>query len=313
MTDLIQFPLVSVVLTTYNGEKFLAQQIDSLLNQSYSNIEIIAVDDCSNDNTVALLNTYTAQHKNINIYVNDTNLGFIKNFEKGCRNARGKFIALCDQDDFWLENKIQRLVESIGDYPMIYCDSKVCDENLNEIASGISKRLHYTSLDNCLQLAVFCRINGHAILITKSLFDAADPFLTVIPHDWWISYNALLNGGIKYLDEPLTLYRQHSTNACGVVGGKSKKNSLSKAMRKKAEIDKIRTRIYDFYQKCPDERVKEKKVLASLVKYYSNFSLFNDFKRMFLFFKYHETFLFVKGRSLVRQYLFCLKMFIMIK
>lgn len=313
MSELKQFPLVSVVLTTYNGEKFLAQQIDSLLKQSYSNIEIIAVDDCSKDNSVAILNAFAAEHKNIKIYVNETNLGFIKNFEKGCRLAQGEFIAFCDQDDYWLENKIQRLIESIGDYPMIYCDSKVCDENLNVIASNISNRVHYTSLDNCLQLAVFCRINGHAILFTKSLFAAADPFLEVIPHDWWISYNALLNGGIKYLDESLTLYRQHSTNACGVVGGKSKKDRLSKGQHKKVEIDKIRTRINDFYQKCPADRVKEKNVLATLVKCYSNFTLLNNFKRMLLFLKYHQTFLLVKGKSLGRQYLFCLKMFVMIK
>ena len=313
MSELQQFPLVSVVLTTYNGEKFLAQQIDSLLKQTYVDIEIIAVDDCSTDNSVAILNSFAEEHKNIRIVVNESNLGYIKNFEKGCRLAEGEFIALCDQDDYWLENKIQRLMESIGDYPMIYCDSIVCDENLDEIASTISSRVHYTSLDNCLQLAIFCRINGHAILLRKSLFVATGPFLEVIPHDWWISYNALLNGGIKYLDEPLTLYRQHSTNACGVVGGKSKKDILSNELRKKMEIDKIRTRINYFYEKCPADRVKEKNVLAILVKCYSSFSLLNNFNRMLLFFKYHQTFLFVKGRSLIRQYLFCLKMFVMIK
>ena len=75
-------PLVSVVIATYNGEKFLAEQLDSIFNQSYKNIEVIAVDDASSDSTYNILKQYSLKYKNLKIFVNEKNLGYIKNFEK---------------------------------------------------------------------------------------------------------------------------------------------------------------------------------------------------------------------------------------
>src|SRR4051794_28361287 len=74
--------LVSIVLATYNGERYLAKQLESLFRQTYGNIEIIAVDDCSSDKTVEILKEYSQRHGNMKVFVNDSNLGFIKNFEK---------------------------------------------------------------------------------------------------------------------------------------------------------------------------------------------------------------------------------------
>src|SRR5579875_1624244 len=120
MNEQNSFPLVSVVLTTYNGETYLREQLDSILAQTYPNIEVVAVDDRSTDGTANILHEYAAQYPNIKVFVNEVNLGFIKNFEKGCRLSTGEYIALCDQDDYWMPDKIKRKMESIGNHALIY-------------------------------------------------------------------------------------------------------------------------------------------------------------------------------------------------
>ncbi len=309
-----QLPLVSIVIATYNGSLFLAQQMESVVAQTYSNIEIIVVDDCSTDNTIEILKDFQLQYPHINIYSNKINLGYVKNFEKGCTLASGTYIALCDQDDVWHVDKIKKMQAVIGSYPVIYCDSVLCDENLQPIGVNISDRGNCHDYDNCLQQAIFCRIYGHATLIRKDFMQKVIPFLEVIPHDWWLSYMATFYGGIKYLNEPLASYRQHSANIFGAAGGKSRKhNKINKAEKNRLEKKRIRIRIKAFYNNCPNELVKEKEVLRRIVKSYENFSLLNNFQRMVLFFKYKNLLLASKKRSALRKYLFCLKMFVMIK
>ena len=312
--DFTKPPLVSIVLATYNGEKYLTEQLESLFQQTYSDIEIIAVDDCSTDNTVNILYEHAAKHNNMKVCVNEVNLGFIKNFEKGCAFANGDLIAFCDQDDYWDANKIKKMAEAIGEYPVIYCDSKVCDENLNFKGIKISDLVHFKSWNNCLQLAVFCRIYAHAMLFKTSFFNVAYPFLAVVPPDWWLPYLSTFYGGMKYLPEPLVLYRQHENNAMGVVGGKSKKQSeVERSGKKRLDKEKIRVRIKAFYNACPDEMTEEKEVLYKLVKSYENFSLINNFRRCALFFRYRNIFLSVKKYSSLHKFFFCFKMFVKIK
>lgn len=307
-------PAISIVMATYNGALFLSQQMESVVAQSYPNIEIIIVDDCSTDNTIEILKSFQLKYSNIKIFSNEINLGYIKNFEKGCSLATGEYIALCDQDDYWHREKIKKMQAAIGDYPLIYCDSVLCDETLQPIGVNISNRVNCRDFDNCLQQAIFCRIYGHATLIKKSLIQKAIPFLEVIPHDWWLCYIATFYGGMKYLPEPLASYRQHSANIFGAAGGKSRKhNKVNKAEKRRLEMERIRIRIKAFYDLCPDDLIKEKEVLRKLVKTYQSFSLVNNFQRMLLFFRNYEQLLASKKRSAIRKYLFCLKMFVMIK
>lgn len=307
-------PMISIVMATYNGSLYLKAQIESVVAQSYPNIEIIVVDDCSTDATIQILESFQVIYPDIKIIRNKHNLGYIKNFEKGCGLANGEYVALCDQDDYWHCDKIKNMQRAIGNYPMIYCDSVLCDEELMSMAVNISDRVNSIDFNNCLQQAVFCRIYGHATLIKKSFLQHALPFLAVIPHDWWLCYMATFYGGIKYLPKQLVSYRQHEANIFGVVGSKSRKQKkIKKAERNRLEINSIRTRVNAFYDACPDGLVKEKEVLRMLVKTYQNFSLVNNFQRMILFFKFQHYFLASKKRSAIRRYLFCLKMFFILK
>lgn len=301
--------LVSIVLCTYNGEAFLAKQLESLAGQSYQNIEIIAVDDGSSDGTVYILHEYAAAHPRMRVFQNEVNLGFVKNFDKGCSLSGGEFIALCDQDDYWHIDKIKKMVEEINGFSMIYCNSFVCDERLHQTGKKISDRVNCLPVTNCLQQAIFCRIYGHATLFRKDVYTRAHPFLEVIPHDWWLCYTAAFCNGITYLDEPLVYYRQHALNLFGAVGGRKRKHNKED---KQLEQARIRTRIAAFYQACPAEKKEEKSVLHSLVKNYQSFSLKNNLQRVILFLRYRNVFLMVKKHSALHRFLFCLKMFVKI-
>jgi glycosyltransferase involved in cell wall biosynthesis len=319
---MINYKKISIVLATYNGETYLEEQLNSLINQTYPNLEIIAVDDCSTDGTLAILNRYAQQNPHFTVYLNDTNLGFIKNFEKGCSLATGELIALCDQDDVWDKDKLTLMAEAMGEHAMVYCDSWLCDGALKKTGKKISDVAVCKSFTNCLECAVFVRIYGHTTLFTKKLFEQCNLFLPVIPHDWWLAYNASLYGGIYYLNQPLVYYRQHDNNLFGVIGRKrTDKNAavalpdanIKRQRSQYTELEKIRIRIQRFYDVCPGTLVKEKKVLLTLLKSYQSFSLVNNFVRMVTFFRYQKLLLAIKKYSLLRRYMFCLKMFIKLK
>jgi glycosyltransferase involved in cell wall biosynthesis len=309
-----EFPLVSVVLGTYNGEAYLHEQLRSILAQTWPALEIIAVDDCSSDRTVDILREYAGRDPRIKVVVNERNLGFIRNFEKGCRLAGGTYIALCDQDDYWFPEKITKMVNAIGNYPMVYCDSDLCDEALQPLGRRISDLVHYQSFDDCRQLCVFSRMYGHATLITRELFGRASPFLEEVPHDGWLAYHATLYGGVLYLPEVLVKYRQHGGNVFGVVGGKKKKDATAqRAQKKKKELARIRIRMNAYCAACPESLVPQKRLLRALVASYRNFTPWNDLRRVGLFLANYRLLLAVKKYPTVRKYLFCLKMLVKIK
>lgn len=315
MTKARDKALVSIIITTYNGERFLATQLDSLCCQTYPYVEIIAVDDGSKDGTIAILRTYEKQYNFIKVFQNEKNLGFVKNFERGCSLASGDYLAFCDQDDYWYSQKIEKMIAAIGTYPMIYHDSELCNEALQSLNEKISDRVPGMIITSPLQQAVFGRLYGHTILITKEIFQKAYPFFGLVTHDWWVSYVATLYGGITYLPQVLVKYRQHATNVYGIIGGKSreKRDRQSKKARKKEYISEVRTRISLFYSLCPETMQREKRVLGQLAQSYTSFSFSNNWRRMLLFFRYSDELLAVKKRSPLRKYLFCLKMFFTVK
>lgn len=306
--------LVSIVLGTYNGEAFLEEQLRSLLAQTYPHLEIIAIDDCSKDGTVRILQDFASRDPRIKVILNEKNLGFIRNFEKGCKLSSGEWISLCDQDDYWYPDKVTKMVDAIGDHPMIYCDSELCDQDLKPNGKRISDLVRYQPFDDCRQLCVFSRMYGHATLITRDLFEKSHPFREEIPHDGWMAFHATLYGGVAYLPEVLVKYRQHAANIYGVVGRKRKKNDRpDRSERKKNELHRVRVRIGAYYDACPDRLVPQKDLLRRLVRCYRNFSPLNDIRRVALFLANYKLLLAVKDYPTWRKYLFCLKMFIKIK
>lgn len=212
-----QQPLVSIAVCTYNGEKFLIEQLDSLLGQSYRHIEIIVVDDCSKDHTLAILKQYEEKNPNFKVYQNDQNLGYIKNFEKAISLCNGDYIALCDQDDIWDTNKIELQLAGIGDHALIYHDSEFIDDRGHSLGKKKSDILNMYQGESCVPFFFFNCVSGHACLFNRKLLPYCLPFPKEIFHDRWLAFTATNNGGITYLNKALVKYRQHENTDTNIL------------------------------------------------------------------------------------------------
>jgi glycosyltransferase involved in cell wall biosynthesis len=208
-------PLVSVAIATWNGARYLREQLETIYLQSWANLEVVVSDDASTDDTAAILQEY-AGSRGLQYSINPVRLGLVGNFERAISLCRGDFIALADQDDLWKPEKIERLVESLGDFTLIYC-------NPQEVLGPDDERTLDTSTQ---QVIDFARGRGtgrltrsllaenwvvsHTMLFRRELVAQALPIPPHQPyHDGWLALVASKLGGIKYLDLCLQTYRQH--------------------------------------------------------------------------------------------------------
>ena len=218
------------MLCTYHGERFLKAQIDSLLQQTYSNIEIVVSDDHSTDGTKAILQQYETDPR-FRIFYQSHNLGTVQNFEYATHLAKGEFVAFCDQDDIWLPEKVQKLYEAIGKHWLVYSDSILIDEAGQSLQKNLSHlRKMYSGQDT--RGFIFSNVVwGHAMMVKKDLLSHVLPIPEKIPHDIWFAAKATALTGIQYLDEPLTLYRQHSNTYTTTIAQKASTRATGQRYR----------------------------------------------------------------------------------
>jgi hypothetical protein len=208
----VAHPLASVALCTYNGGKFLAEHLESLLQQTYPNIEIVVADDASTDDTLNILNHYARLDARIKVDVNPQNLGFTRNFERAMARCRGAYVAPSDQDDVWAPEKISALVSALGASSLAYCDSTLIDERGEPMGPCMSQVVPMLSTDDPAIFAFGNCVSGHAMLFRRELLDRALPVPCGFFHDWWIAAVAASAGGIAFCPQALVLYRQHGAN-----------------------------------------------------------------------------------------------------
>lgn len=294
-------PLISVVMATYNGALYLEQQIQSILEQDYTNLELIIVDDASTDHTVSMLQACAQQDERIKLYVNEKNLGYIQTFEKGLKFATGAFIALSDQDDIWDKQKLSILYQHIVNDPIIYSDSTLINDQGVSLGKNLSDVKRLADVISPLSYAIGGSAPGHAMLIRKNIIDQCLPLPTIFPHDYWIGFIATCNGTMTFLPKSLILYRQHTNNVFGA--GKNKKRKKAKPDKKAIQQQKIE-RLHMMASACPAD-LPAKNVLSKLANHYTGLSL----TRMLIFFEYRDLMLSYKNRSAWQKILFCLKTF----
>ncbi len=229
-------PRIAILLATYNGSKYLAEQLDSILNQSYENFVIVVRDDGSSDDTVALLNDYAVrQADKFHLLENDgTNRGASGSFSflieyvlenKQVLGLADAYMMFCDQDDIWQPVKMERQARlmfqvegSETDTPvLVHCDLHVVNAGLQPVADSF---IRYQGLDarhnGFGQLLISNLITGCTMLINEAVAEKAIPVPAgAIMHDWWLGLVAAAYGEIAFLPEPLVEYRQHENNALG--------------------------------------------------------------------------------------------------
>ena len=297
----LESPLISIVITTYNGEKYLHTQLDSIINQTYTNLEIIIIDDCSKDNTQCIINEYALLDKRIKFYYNNNNLGYIKNFEKGIKLSTGKYISLCDQDDVWNLNKTSKLLNKINHFDLAYCNSLFVDQNLKSLNKTFKDKSNMINSNDPLNYLIRNNISGHALIFKKDLLSNNFKFPEFITHDRWLAFLASARNGTVFLDESLVKYRIHNNNS---LGGKKriKKN-------KKTQKNEAASKIKSLCEVLPDNFQNEKKGLKTVYLSYKNNNLINRFKRCIFFIKYYKRIFIIPKKTKAKKIFYALSMF----
>jgi glycosyltransferase involved in cell wall biosynthesis len=218
---------VDILLSTYNGSKYLHELIISIINQSYPNWKLIIRDDGSTDGTSDIIQKFIKEYPNKIICIDDhyNNLGPSQSFSKLMEQSNANYIMFCDQDDIWLNNKVQLTIEKIlkleEEYPdspfLVHTDLIVVDKHLQVISSSF---WNYQNLNPAYKdlnyLLVQNMVTGCTMMINKRLKELSHPIPDqAIMHDWWIALTASMHSGIHHINAAPILYRQHGENNIG--------------------------------------------------------------------------------------------------
>ena len=220
---------VSIVLSTYNGEKYIEEQINSILSSSYQDIDLYIRDDGSSDRTMEILEGYRSNApEQIHVFRNDVNLGVTLNFLQGICDTTADYIMLCDQDDVWKSNKIcdtlkrmRHMEAQLGkELPIaVFTDATVVDGSLNKLHDSFFRTGKLNPLKTDLpHILMENKLIGCTVMINASLRRVLKS--RHLPekaryHDWWLALIAASCGKIGYLPEQTLLYRQHGNNVVG--------------------------------------------------------------------------------------------------
>ena len=202
--------MISVCLATYNGDIYVGEQLRSVLAQLGPKDEVVVSDDGSTDNTLQVI--AGLDDKRIRLLPGSGRLGVVKNFECTLQAARGDIIFLCDQDDVWLPGKVERCEAVLTECLLVVTDCAVVDGELNPISSSFfrSRGSRPGLLRNLWKNSYL----GCCIAMRRTVLEVALPFpANIAMHDWWIGLVAESMGQVRYIDEPLLLYRRHGRNA----------------------------------------------------------------------------------------------------
>lgn len=259
---------VQILMSTYNGEKYVEQQIESLIQQDHKNLEILIRDDGSTDNTVSILEKYSAQYPNIKV-IKGVNKGVISSFFELVLNASGEadYFAFCDQDDFWKQSKVSRAVSLLEkenpSVPLLYFSRlDIVDEKLQFLKHSQIPPQGAT-LENALiqNIATGCTIVFNKTML--QLFKSHVPDTKkVTMHDAWFYLLGTAFGKVIYDEQSHLLYRQHSSNTLGMSDNKLKSALIRyKTFKKNGDKKPYTVQTEEFYQLFKDELNDEQKKL----------------------------------------------------
>lgn len=249
---------VDILLATYNTKiDFLKKQIDSILNQTYKNIHLIISDDNSKDKRVIdVLKEYEKKDRRVTLYIQENNLGYIKNFEFLLKTSGAEYIAFSDHDDIWYENKIEECIKVLKEknVDLVYSDCRQINSKDEVICKSYLSEKNMPKINGNNNILAFSRhiAIGCSTVFSKKIKKQMLPFdETVMAHDWLNVYLASKQNGIACIEKVLFDYRLHGDNQ---FGGRSLKQNLSIWKRENGKS-------YKAYKKYRNERVIKKAYL----------------------------------------------------
>lgn len=302
---------VDILLTTYNTNiEYLKQQIESILNQTYQNFNLLISDDYSNKKEIkTVLEKYKEQDYRVTVYIQEQNLGYNKNFEFLLKQSNAPYIMFADHDDIWYPEKVEKSLKKIKeeDVDLVYCNANQIDETGKIIKQNYFKYKNMPLISKHSHIAISRYIGiGCSQIITKSIKNKMTPFTDqVIAHDWLASFIANENKGITYIEEPLFGYRLHNTN---VFGGRNLAQNLARwkeengttyasflKYRKENVIDKA---YLDGAKMCRQYAQKEenKEFLKDIISYYEGLK-----KSKYINIHILKYFKFLAGKNLAKK------------
>ena len=277
---------ITVLMSTYNGEKYIKEQIESILNQSISDLKIIIRDDGSKDNTINILNEYKNKYTNIKI-INGENKGAAQSFIELLKyNMKTDFIAFCDQDDIWEKDKLKNAIAKLDKYndqpALYYSEVKAVDSNLNFLFKSEYKGIDTLGSSFSAIPVIGCTVvfnNKLRNIIVKNNIPEG-----IVMHDLYLYRVCLAIGGkIIHDKESYILYRQHEENVVGIT------NSIWKKMKVYNKFDKTRRvmakNILDIYEQYISK--ENKQILLKISRFNDNI-VFKE-KLSFIFDKNFKT------------------------
>ena len=282
---------IGVVIATYNGEKYIEEQIDSILNQSLKPDYIVISDGGSTDNTVAICSKILQdQDIKYDILTSDKQLSVTENFQKGLDRCKTDYIFFSDQDDIWIKNKIEYTMEQFFDSSvcMVFTNASIVDEKLKFKNKNLWNKIKYYTNKEITEyeknsstffntLIKHNIVTGMCMAITKELKEIAIPFSKYSIHDYWIAFIANNYGNVISANKEEVLYRQHASNVVGT------NFSIIRALKKKDKWkDKLQNKI-----KFIEDINKKNYLLTTEQKYIINryYSFINE-RMIFLNKKY---------------------------
>ena len=264
---------IDILLATYNGSKYLPEQLNSILSQSYKNINVIIRDDGSSDNTVDIIKEYEQEDNRVRL-LNDNlgNLGFVRNFEELMKHSDAEYIMFSDQDDVWYKNKVEisylEIKKIEGEYgckvpTLVHTNSRILNFEVKTTKKFISNYAKNYSIENSF-FNFF--VQGSTMIINKYLKEESLPFSEyVYLHDRYLHLVAEFIGIRRYIDIPTMDYRQHLNNEIG-----SKSESIFKRLysgRYYNNSDKLLfINIYETYEKrLKKNKIKKLKIFFKII------------------------------------------------
>ena len=289
---------VDILLATYNGEKYLSEQLDSLLSQTYTNFRLIISDDMSTDSTRKILEEYVQKDKRIVVHMQKQNLGVVSNFEFLLNKVESKYYMFSDQDDIWNEDKIEKTMQRLKetDADLVFTDLQVVNDKLEitnisywQVKEFKNKILKYNGFD-ALYLNNY--ITGCTMLAKSETIQNALPLpknSKYVLHDYWLALITSQTGKIEFLDESTIKYRQHKNNR---VGSEKKSENLKSLKEIRKLFIDVKKEHFKVFIENEDKFINEEiRILnKKSLKYYENLEKvrFANFRQWGLFFKLYK-------------------------